>query len=145
MFALNMPREIHKMAFAVLIFNEGFGVSYYGFYRAHQLNSLLHENCVLKNNPIEMYFISPQTTSGEDMRDFTKLLKNKFKSKKYFEKHSRLGYLPVKTLSIGGGGGGGSVSGDGPSPSLSEVPASPSLSPQRTSSKQVSLSSTIVG
>ena len=80
-----------------------------------------------------------QTTSGEDMRDFTKLLKNKFKSKKYFEKHSRLGYLPVKTLSIGGsaGGGGGSVCGDGPSPSLSEVPASPSLSPQRTSSKQV--------
>ena len=73
------------------------------------------------------------------MRDFTKLLKNKFKSKKYFEKHSRLGYLPVKTLSIGGSGGGGSVSGDGPSPSLSEVPASPSLSPQRTSSKQVSL------
>ena len=131
------------MAFAVLILSEGFGVSYYGFYRAHQLNSLLHENCVLKTNPIEMCFISPQTTSGEDMRDFTKLLKNKFKSKKYFEKHSRLGYLPVKTLSIGGGGG--SVSGDGPSPSLSEVPASPSLSPQRTSSKQVSLPSTIVG
>ena len=118
---------------------------YYGFYRAHQLNRLLHENCVSKTNPIKIYFISPQTTSGEDMRDFTKLLKNKFKSKKYFEKHSRLGYLPVKTLSIGGSGGGGSVSGDGPSPSLSEVPASPSLSPQRTSSKQVSLSSTVMG
>ena len=28
MFALNMPREIQKMAFAVLIFSEGFGVSY---------------------------------------------------------------------------------------------------------------------
>ncbi len=29
------------------------------------------------------------------MRDFTKLLKNKFKSKKYFKK-TRLGYLPVE-------------------------------------------------
>ena len=52
------------------------------------------------------------------MRDFTKLLKNKFKSKKYFEKHSRLGYLPVKASSEG--------------PASLEVPASPSLSPQRT-------------
>ena len=39
------------------------------------------------------------------MRDFTKLLKNKFKSKKYFKKHSRLGYLPVS----GGSGGGGTL------------------------------------
>ncbi|XP_076156268.1 utrophin-like [Alosa pseudoharengus] len=35
------------------------------------------------------------TTSGEDVRDFTKVLKNKFRSKKYFAKHPRLGYLPV--------------------------------------------------
>ena len=64
------------------------------------------------------------------MRDFTKLLKNKFKSKKYFEKHSRLGYLPVKASN-------GTNSQDVPvTPSLSEVPASPSLSPQRTSSRQ---------
>ncbi len=32
------------------------------------------------------------------MRDFTKLLKNKFKSKKYFKK-TRLGYLPVEQAS----------------------------------------------
>ncbi|CAB1340080.1 unnamed protein product, partial [Coregonus sp. 'balchen'] len=38
------------------------------------------------------------TTSGEDMRDFTKVLKNKFRSKKYFAKHPRLGYLPVQTI-----------------------------------------------
>uniref|UniRef100_A0A4W3HNV9 Utrophin n=1 Tax=Callorhinchus milii TaxID=7868 RepID=A0A4W3HNV9_CALMI len=30
------------------------------------------------------------TTSGEDVRDFTKVLKNKFRSKKYFAKHPRL-------------------------------------------------------
>ncbi|KAL2098881.1 hypothetical protein ACEWY4_005361 [Coilia grayii] len=36
------------------------------------------------------------TTSGEDVRDFTKVLKNKFRSKKYFAKHPRLGYLPVQ-------------------------------------------------
>ncbi len=39
-----------------------------------------------------------QTTSGEDVRDFTKVLKNKFRSKKYFTKHPRLGYLPVQTI-----------------------------------------------
>ncbi|XP_032828779.1 dystrophin isoform X4 [Petromyzon marinus] len=38
------------------------------------------------------------TTSGEDIRDFAKVLKNKFKSKKYFEKHPRIGYLPVQTV-----------------------------------------------
>ena len=60
------------------------------------------------------------------MRDFTKLLKNKFKSKKYFEKHSRLGYLPVKSSEMA------SLAAS----AASEVPASPSLSPQRTASKQ---------
>uniref|UniRef100_A0A670Z167 Utrophin n=1 Tax=Pseudonaja textilis TaxID=8673 RepID=A0A670Z167_PSETE len=39
-----------------------------------------------------------ETTSGEDVRDFTKVLKNKFRSKKYFAKHPRLGYLPVQTV-----------------------------------------------
>ena len=39
-----------------------------------------------------------QTTSGEDVRDFTKVFKNKFRSKKYFKKHPRLGYLPVQTV-----------------------------------------------
>ena len=93
------------------------------------------------------FFFYVQTTSGEDMRDFTKLLKNKFKSKKYFEKHSRLGYLPVKASSLdsnssSAGNGNtlpGNTSGNNVlsigSGSLSEVPASPSLSPQRTSSK----------
>lgn len=32
------------------------------------------------------------------MRDFTRALKNKFKSSKYFKKHSRLGYLPVQSV-----------------------------------------------
>ena len=53
------------------------------------------------------------------------MLKNKFKSKKYFKKHSRLGYLPVvqRTGSLGEFGGNNS-SGD--------FPVSPSLSPGRT-------------
>ncbi len=37
------------------------------------------------------------------MRDFTKLLKNKFKSKKYFTKKTRLGYLPVQQAGENGG------------------------------------------
>lgn len=39
-----------------------------------------------------------QTTSGEDVRDFTRALRNKFKSKRYFKKHPRMGYLPVQTV-----------------------------------------------
>ena len=102
-------------------------------------------------HPMQEYCTT--TTSGEDMRDFTKLLKNKFKSKKYFKKHSRLGYLPV---SVTGGGGPGSsatlernggivginefgslnhLSGLGGDSSAS-TGASPSLSPQRSGSKQ---------
>ena len=38
-----------------------------------------------------------QTTSGEDIKDFTRTLRNKFKSKRYFKKHPRLGYLPVQS------------------------------------------------
>ncbi|XP_072499637.1 utrophin-like isoform X6 [Notamacropus eugenii] len=37
------------------------------------------------------------TTSGEDVRDFTRVLRNKFRSKKHFAK-PRLGYLPVQTV-----------------------------------------------
>ncbi|XP_058880102.1 dystrophin-like isoform X3 [Acipenser ruthenus] len=48
------------------------------------------------NNPMVEY--CTPTTSGEDVRDFTKVLKNKFRSKKYFSKHPRLGYLPVQTV-----------------------------------------------
>lgn len=39
-----------------------------------------------------------QTTSGEDVRDFTRALRNKFKSKRYFKKHPRVGYLPVRSV-----------------------------------------------
>ena len=40
-----------------------------------------------------------QTTSGEDVRDFTKLLRNKLMSRKS-KKNSRLGYLPVQVHEI---------------------------------------------
>ncbi|XP_054616989.1 utrophin isoform X8 [Dunckerocampus dactyliophorus] len=53
--------------------------------KGHKLNYPMVEYCT-------------PTTSGEDMRDFTKVLKNKFRSKKYFTKHPRLGYLPVQTV-----------------------------------------------
>ncbi|XP_059499738.1 utrophin-like [Stegostoma tigrinum] len=39
-----------------------------------------------------------KTTSGEDVRDFSKVLKNKFRSKKHFAKHPRLSYLLVQTV-----------------------------------------------
>lgn len=38
------------------------------------------------------------TTSTEDVRDFTRALRNKFKSRKYFKKHPRVGYLPVQSV-----------------------------------------------
>ncbi|KAK7907775.1 hypothetical protein WMY93_016387 [Mugilogobius chulae] len=53
--------------------------------KGHKLNYPMVEYCT-------------PTTSSEDMRDFTKVLKNKFRSKKYFAKHPRLGYLPVQTV-----------------------------------------------
>ncbi len=75
------------------------------------------------------------------MRDFTKLLKNKFKSKKYFKKHSRLGYLPVGQASTTGSLSNGLELGLGSSFGLGGIPGSstgesPSLSPQRSGSKQ---------
>jgi len=48
-------------------------------------------------NALEMLRIL-QTTSGEELRDFTETIKNKFRSKQYFRKHPRLGYLPVQSL-----------------------------------------------
>ncbi|XP_053366562.1 utrophin-like [Clarias gariepinus] len=53
--------------------------------RSHKLTHPMVEYCT-------------PTTSGEDMRDFTRVLKNKFRPKKYFSKHPRLGYLPVHTI-----------------------------------------------
>ncbi|KAL5009782.1 hypothetical protein ScPMuIL_012087 [Solemya velum] len=48
------------------------------------------------SHPMQEYCTA--TTSGEDVRDFSRVLKNKFKSKRFFKKHSRLGYLPVQTV-----------------------------------------------
>ena len=48
------------------------------------------------SHPMQEY--SSATTSGENVRDFTKVFKNKFRSKRYFQKHPRLGYLPVQTV-----------------------------------------------
>ncbi|XP_018620234.1 utrophin-like [Scleropages formosus] len=53
--------------------------------KGHKLNYPMVEYCT-------------PTTSGEDVRDFTTVLKNKFRSKKYFAKHPRLGYLPVQAV-----------------------------------------------
>lgn len=53
--------------------------------KGHKLSHPMHEYCAA-------------TTSVEDMRDFTKALKNKFKSKRYFLKHPRMGYLPVRSV-----------------------------------------------
>ncbi|XP_053396069.1 dystrophin-like isoform X7 [Mercenaria mercenaria] len=47
-------------------------------------------------HPIQEYCTT--TSSGEDIRDFTKVVKNKFKTKRHFRKHPRLGYLPVQTV-----------------------------------------------
>uniref|UniRef100_A0A1W7RAQ1 Protein detached n=1 Tax=Hadrurus spadix TaxID=141984 RepID=A0A1W7RAQ1_9SCOR len=47
-------------------------------------------------HPMQEYCTA--TTSGEDVRDFTRIVRNKFKSKRYFKKHPRLGYLPVQTV-----------------------------------------------
>lgn len=47
-------------------------------------------------HPMQEYCTA--STSGEDVRDFTRIVRNKFKSKRYFKKHPRLGYLPVQTV-----------------------------------------------
>jgi PREDICTED: similar to dystrophin CG31175-PA, isoform A len=39
-----------------------------------------------------------ETNSGEDVRDFTKVIRNKLKSKKHFKRYPRVGYLPVQTV-----------------------------------------------
>ncbi|XP_070191463.1 dystrophin-like isoform X2 [Littorina saxatilis] len=48
------------------------------------------------SHPMQEYCTT--TTSGEDVRDFSKVFRNKFKSKRHFKKHPRLGYLPVQTV-----------------------------------------------
>ncbi|XP_061510177.1 dystrophin isoform X2 [Anopheles gambiae] len=51
----------------------------------HKLSHPMHEYCTT-------------ATSTEDVRDFTRALRNKFKSRKYFKKHPRVGYLPVQSV-----------------------------------------------
>ena len=60
--------------------------------------NVLFLGCVIFRILYVIYYLSLQTTSGEDVRDFTKVFKNKFRSKRYFKKHPRLGYLPVQTV-----------------------------------------------
>ncbi|CAL8109930.1 unnamed protein product [Orchesella dallaii] len=47
-------------------------------------------------HPMQEY--CTETTSGEDVRDFTRALKNRFKSKRSLQKHRKLGYLPVQSV-----------------------------------------------
>ncbi|XP_076373889.1 LOW QUALITY PROTEIN: dystrophin-like [Tachypleus tridentatus] len=47
-------------------------------------------------HPVQEYCTT--VTRGEDVRDFTRVVRNKLKSKHYFKKHPRLGYLPVQTV-----------------------------------------------
>ena len=54
-------------------------------------------NYIIRWPTISQFGFCVQTTSAEDMRDFTKMFKNKFRTKRYFKKHPRLGYLPVQT------------------------------------------------
>lgn len=55
--------------------------------------------CALKHkidHPIQEYCWATKT--GEDVRDFSKIIRNKFKSKRHFRKHPKMGYLPVQTV-----------------------------------------------
>ncbi|ESN94666.1 hypothetical protein HELRODRAFT_134634, partial [Helobdella robusta] len=45
------------------------------------------------SHPMQEYWTN--STSSESMRGFTTIFRNKFRSKSYFKKHARLGYLPV--------------------------------------------------
>ncbi|UYV75512.1 hypothetical protein LAZ67_13000441 [Cordylochernes scorpioides] len=58
----------------------------------HKLSHPMQEYCTA------LVWCVEQTTSGEDVRDFTRIMRNKLKSKRYFKKHPRLGYLPVQTV-----------------------------------------------
>nr|XP_012563309.1 unnamed protein product [Hydra vulgaris] len=51
-------------------------------------------------HPMHQYSLA--TTAGEDMSDFVKLMKNKFKSRRYRSRPpKKLGYLPVQTIMEG--------------------------------------------
>lgn len=51
------------------------------------------------SHPMQEYCVA--TTSGDYMRDFTRILRNKFRSGRYFKHHQNLGYLPVQSLHEG--------------------------------------------
>ncbi|CAL4082352.1 unnamed protein product, partial [Meganyctiphanes norvegica] len=53
--------------------------------KSHKVTHPMHEYCTA-------------TTAGEDVKDFTKALKNKFKSKRSLQKQTKIGYLPVQTV-----------------------------------------------
>lgn len=67
-------------------------------------------------HPMQEYCTT--TTSGEDVRDFTRALRNKFKSKRYFKKHPRVGYLPVQSVLEGD-----TLESPSPSPQHSNTPS----------------------
>lgn len=54
-------------------------------------------NYILIHYVIHIYNNTLKASSTEEMRDLKKMLKNKFRSKSYFKKHPRLGYLPVQS------------------------------------------------
>ncbi|XP_063403799.1 dystrophin-like isoform X1 [Mytilus trossulus] len=80
-------------------------------------------------HPMQEYCTA--TTSGEDVRDFTKVLKNKFKTKRHFKKHPRLGFLPVQTVLEGD-----ALESSKPSETTSTSVQCPSPSPQHSISSQ---------
>ncbi|XP_047739356.1 dystrophin [Hyalella azteca] len=53
--------------------------------KSHKITHPMHEYC-------------SATTAGDEVKDFTKALKNKFKSKRALQKHAKKGYLPVQTV-----------------------------------------------
>lgn len=51
------------------------------------------------SHPMQEYCLA--TKSGEDIRDFSKVMRNKLKPKWYWRRHQSLGYLPVESLTEG--------------------------------------------
>ncbi|XP_003373442.1 zinc finger protein [Trichinella spiralis] len=51
------------------------------------------------SHPMQEYYKAAK--SGEDVRDFGRVIRNRFKSKHYWKKHPRLGYLPVQSVMEG--------------------------------------------
>lgn len=47
-------------------------------------------------HPMQEY--CSETSAGEDVKDLSRIIRNKFKSKNYFQKHPKMGYLPVQTV-----------------------------------------------